>query len=165
MPSASSGRTVCFVTAHPGPAELRESIPHVYGAALAASRDHHTAVIVSEEVLAAAAAEWGSRPAARSELVERTIRLGVRMAPGPGFADMDSEDREVVALARLGGYSVSDIAARLGRPANEVKRRMLSGLQSAARTGPLSPGSGPQTPPPPPGFGSAASPVHGARGS
>ena len=117
MAAAPSGRTVCFVTAHPGPAELRESIPHVYGAALAASRDHHTAVIVSEEVLGAAAAEWARRPAARSQLTERAIRLGVRTAPGPGFAEMDSVDREVVALARLGGYSVSDIASRLGRPA------------------------------------------------
>jgi Sigma-70, region 4 len=165
MAGTAGGRTLVAVTAQAGPSELQESIPHVYGAALAASRDHHTAVMVAEEVLVAAANDLGGRPAARSELTERAIRLGVRTAPGPGFADMESDDREVVALARLGGYSVSDIAARLGRPADQVKAAMLRGLQSAAGTGPFSRGSGPQTPPPLPGCGSAASPAHGARGS
>jgi hypothetical protein len=165
MAGTAGRHTLAFVTPDPGPAELRESIPHVYGAALAASRDHHNAVIVAEEVLGGAAREWARRPAARSELTERAIRLGVRTAPGPGFADMDTEDREVVALARLGGYSVSDIAARLGTPADQVKAQMLRGLQRAVGTGSFSRGSGPQTPPPPPGCGSAASPAHGARGS
>ena len=165
MRKGAGVRTLASVTAQTGSAELRDSLPHVYGAALAASRDHHTAGIVTEEVLVAAAGEWERRPTGRSRLVERAIRLGVRTAPGPGFADMDSSDREVVALARLGGYSVSDIAARLGRPPQEVKRQMLRGLQSAARTGPFSRDSGPRTPPPRPDCGSAASPARGARGS
>ena len=164
MPAAAAGRTLADVTAH-GPAELRESLPHVYGAALAASRDHHTAGIVAEEVLVAAASDRAGPPASRSRLVERSIRLGVRTAPAPGFADMHSEDREVVALARLGGYSVSDIATRLGRSPEQVKAQMLRGLQSAARTGPFNRGSGPQTPRPRPDCGSVASPARGARGS
>jgi DNA-directed RNA polymerase specialized sigma24 family protein len=45
---------------------------------------------------------------------------------------MDERDREAIALARLGGYSVAEIARALALSPAEVKRRMSRGLRSVA---------------------------------
>ena len=49
---------------------------------------------------------------------------------------MDPQDREAVALARLAGYSATDVAATLGVEVDEVKRSMLRGLRKAVRVVP-----------------------------
>ena len=164
MTAAAALRIVVAMTADPGLAGLWNSAPHVYGAALAVSADEGAAAGVAGRVLRRAVGERDTA-ADRRLLVERAIRLGSRSAPGPGFAAMHVDDREAVALARLGGYSVAEIATRLGTSSVDVKARMLRGLQSAARSQGLIADSGRRTPPPPRDFESAASPARGARGS
>jgi hypothetical protein len=129
-------RTVAPMIAGAPTAELNNTLRHVYGAAVAASRDHTTAVEIAERVLLTAASEGvgGDRSLDRRQLVERAIRLGVRIAPAKGFAAMETDDREAIALARLTGYSVGEIAVTLDTSVDDVKARMRRGLRSAART-------------------------------
>jgi DNA-directed RNA polymerase specialized sigma24 family protein len=110
-------------------AELMGMAPHVYGAALAASRDERAAAGVTEQVLANAAAE---NVTGRDRLVERAILAAVRLAPAPGFEVMRQPDRDAVALARLAGYSTDQVAASLGLSVKEVKLSMLRALSAAA---------------------------------
>jgi DNA-directed RNA polymerase specialized sigma24 family protein len=98
----------------------------VYGAALAASAGPHAAGEVTRDVMVAAA---GERSDARS-LVARAIVRAVRTAPHAAFAPMPAGDREVVALARLAGYSVTEIAATLDIAPGEARARMTSGLRA-----------------------------------
>jgi DNA-directed RNA polymerase specialized sigma24 family protein len=110
-------------------AELMRMAPHVYGAALAASRDERAAAGVTERVLQKAAAE---DVIARDRLVERAILAAVRRAPAPCFEVMRQPDRDAVALARLAGYSAPQVAASLGLSVEEVKASMLRALRAAA---------------------------------
>jgi DNA-directed RNA polymerase specialized sigma24 family protein len=116
-------------------AQLRGSLRQVYSAAVAASRDHTAAVEIAERVfLTAPSKGFGRDPSLdRRQLVERAIRLGVRMAPAKGFAEMQADDREAIALARLAGYSVAEIAVSLDTTVDDVKARMLRGLRSSAQ--------------------------------
>jgi DNA-directed RNA polymerase specialized sigma24 family protein len=104
--------------------------PHVYGAALAAAADAGAAEDVAHEVLREAVA-GRARGDARS-LVERAVLQAVRTAPHPAFAPLRSGDREAVALARLAGYSVAEVADALAIPPTEARSRMTSGLRGLA---------------------------------
>ena len=114
-------------------AELMRHAPHVHSAAIAASSDPESAARVTERVLSEAARRHGpGQPIDRGRLVERAIRLGVRSCPAEAFAAIDEQDRETIALARLGGYSVAEISGALEIGPAEVKRRMSRGLRSVA---------------------------------
>ena len=114
-------------------AELMRLAPQVHGAAVAASRDPERAATVTERVLCSAARGHApGQPIERRRLVEHAIRLAVRSCPAEGFAAIDERDREAIALARLGGYSVAEIACALALSRAEVKRRMSRGLRSVA---------------------------------
>ena len=120
--------------------ELMRHAPQVHGAAVAASSDPESAARVTERVLCEAARRHGpGQPIDRRRLVERAIRLGVRSCPAEGFAAIDERDREAIALARLAGYSVAEIARALETSAQEVKRRMSRGLRSVAAGIPAAP--------------------------
>jgi DNA-directed RNA polymerase specialized sigma24 family protein len=106
------------------------SVAHVYGAALAASADRGTAEHVTHPVTVEAAA-GRARADARS-LVERAVLRSVRAAPHPAFEAMAAGEREVVALARLAGYSIPEIADALGLAPPEVRSRMTSGVRALA---------------------------------
>lgn len=106
--------------------------PRVYGAALAASRDEPAAADTTVRVLEAAAGEPGGVDA--DLLVQRAIRLSVRADPAEPFARIAPDDREAVALARLAGYTVGEVAAVLGKGADEIKTMMLRGLRSVQAT-------------------------------
>ena len=113
--------------------ELMSLAPRVHGAAVAASRDPSSAAQVTERVLCdAARGHSPGRPIDGRCLVERAIRLGVRSCPAEGYAGIDEGDREAIALARLGGYTVSEIAWALQTSPREVKRRMARGVRSVA---------------------------------
>ena len=121
-------------------AEVMRLAPQVHGAAVAASSDPESAAGVTERVLCEAAGGHGpGQPIDRRRLVERAIRLGVRSCPGQGFAVIDEPDREPIALARLGGYSVAEIARALEISPAEVKRRMSRGLSRVAEAMPPNP--------------------------
>jgi DNA-directed RNA polymerase specialized sigma24 family protein len=121
-------------------------LPLVYTAAFAASGDRAVAEQVAERVMMAA------RGGDETSLAERAVLLALRSSPHRAFAPMRSEDREVVALARLTGATTGRVATVLGISPEEVRSRMTSGLRAL-----LSAGGGPRTPPPRRGSGSAAS--------
>ncbi len=176
-------RTVAHMDADGRVAAVIRLAPHVYGAAVAASVDKASALAVTERVLIEAAREpaGAGRALDCQRLVENAIRLAVRSCPAEGFAAIEQGDREAIALARLGGYSVTEIAAVLETSAEDVKRRMSRGLRTVAqgmaataraeieRSSGIEPGvsrdSEPRTPPPRRGFEPAASRAHGAHGS
>ena len=106
-------------------AELMKLAPQVHGAAVAASSDPESAAGVTERVLREAARRHGpGQPIDRRLLVERAIRLGVTSCPAQGFAAIDGRDREAIALARLAGYSVAEIARALETSAYSSEPRM-----------------------------------------
>ena len=129
MAAKPARRTVAPMTPLARTAELMRMAPHVYGAAVAASRDERAAAGVTERVLEKAAAE---DVIARDRLVERAILAAVRRAPAPCFEVMRQPDRDAVALARLAGYSAEQVAASLGLAVEEVKASMLRALRAAA---------------------------------
>ena len=119
----------------------------VWRAALAASGDHAVAEQVTTAVLRAA-----PRDAARPELVRRAVLSAVRRAPAPAFAAIADAEREAVALARIAGCPVGDVAATL--IGDGTARRLLTAGLRAVRHRPA---SGQRTPRPALGCGSAAS--------
>jgi DNA-directed RNA polymerase specialized sigma24 family protein len=106
--------------------EHRAVLEVVYGAALAASTGPAVAGEVTREVMVGAV---GERQDTRS-LAARAIVRAVRTAPHAAFAPMPAPEREVVALARLAGYSVGEIAETLGIAPGEARSRMTSGLRA-----------------------------------
>ena len=104
-------------------------MPRVYGAALAASANAETAEGITRELMTDAAA--GRTRADARWLVERALLSAVRGEPHPALAPMRLEEREVVALARLGGYTVPEIAETLGIDPAEARARMTSALRAA----------------------------------
>jgi DNA-directed RNA polymerase specialized sigma24 family protein len=121
MPILGRRRTEAFVDV---------SLPHVYGAALAAAADEDAAAEVAYEVMTEAAG-GRARGDART-LVERAVLRALEIAPHPAFAAMTGEDREAVALARVAGYTVDEVAFALGIDPAEARTRMTNGIRSLA---------------------------------
>jgi DNA-directed RNA polymerase specialized sigma24 family protein len=132
---AAAGRvaSIASVVLRRSRALVDATVPHVYGAALAAAADPATAADVARDVMVEAAS--GRHRADARSLVERALLRSVREAPHRAFAPMRAEDREVVALARLGGYSVPEIADTLAICPAEVRARMTSGLRTLVSEG------------------------------
>jgi DNA-directed RNA polymerase specialized sigma24 family protein len=121
----------------------------VWRAALAASGDHRVAEAVATAVLRAA------RPdATQGELVRRAVLAAVRRAPAPAFAAMGRSEREAVALARIAGCPIGEVAAALGIADGAARGLLTAGLRSMA---PRRPASVPRRLPPVLGCGIAAS--------
>jgi hypothetical protein len=96
----------------------------VYGAAVAATAGPTAAEEVTQHVMVA-----GHGADTRS-LVARTVLRAMRTAPHAAFAPMPEPEREAIALARLAGYSVEEIAELLGIPPAEARARMTRGLRA-----------------------------------
>jgi hypothetical protein len=124
-----------------------DRLPLVYTAAYAASGDQAVAEQVAERVLLAAAGQDATT------LAERAVLLALRAAPHRAFAAMGTQEREVVALARLTGATTVRVATVLGISEQEARARMRDGLREL-----ISAGGVPRTPRPPHGCGSGASP-------
>jgi DNA-binding NarL/FixJ family response regulator len=101
---------------------------YVYGAATAACADSELAEAITERVLASAFGTAGGERLDRARLVEEAVLLAVRIDPSPPFAGLPVEEREVIALARLGGCSAKEIALALEISVESVKAAMRSGL-------------------------------------
>jgi DNA-directed RNA polymerase specialized sigma24 family protein len=149
--------SIATVLAQRSRALVDASAPHVYGAALAAAAGPAVAEEVTHDVMLAAV--LGRARADARSLIERAVVRAVRRAPHAAFARMAPGEREVVALARLAGYSVGEIAAALEIEPDEARSRMSSGLRAVSRD------AAPRMPPPRPGCGSGASPAGGERAS
>jgi DNA-directed RNA polymerase specialized sigma24 family protein len=121
----------------------------VWRAALAACGDEAVAQEVTADVLTRAA-----RDAPRGTLVRTAVLDAVRRAPAPAFAAMTPAEREAVALARVAGCRVDEVATALGIEDRAARGLLTEGLRSALRRRRA---SGPRTLPPALGCGSAAS--------
>jgi hypothetical protein len=126
-----------------------DHLDDVWRAALAASGDQAVAGDVTAAVLRGAPAD-----AVRGELVRGAVLAAVRRAPAPAFAAMPGEAREAVALARIAGCEVGEVAATLGVADATARTLLTEGLRCVLR---LRAATGPRTPPPALGCGSAAS--------
>jgi DNA-directed RNA polymerase specialized sigma24 family protein len=121
----------------------------VWRAALAASGDH----AVAEDVTAAVLTE-ADRDARSGRLVRGAVLAAVRRAPAPAFAAMAPTEREAVALARIAGCRVDEVAAELGIDDGAARRLLTEGLRSTLRRHQA---NAPRRLPPALGCGSAAS--------
>ena len=126
-----------------------EHLDAVWRAALAASADARVAEAVTTAVLHAAPPD-----AAAADLVRHAVLAALRQAPAPPFATMEDAQREAVALARIAGCPVGEVAATLGVGDGTARRLLTAGLRSMR---PRPPASGRRTPQPALGCGSAAS--------
>ena len=128
---------------------VQDHVDAVWRAALAASADHDVAEAVTTAVLRAA-----PRDARQDELVRRVVLAAVRRRPAPAFAGMGRAEREAVALARIAGCPVGEVAAALGIGDGAARRLLTAGLRSMR---PRRPASVPRTLPPVLGCGIAVS--------
>jgi hypothetical protein len=104
---------------------VHDHLDAIWRAALAASGDHGVAEQVTTAVLRAA-----PRDAAEGDLVRRAVLAAVRRAPAPAFAGMACAEREAVALARIAGCPVGEVAATLGIADGAARRLLTAGLRS-----------------------------------
>jgi hypothetical protein len=128
---------------------VHDHLDAVWRAALAASGDHGVAEQVTTAVLRAA-----PREAAEGDLVRRAVLAAVRRAPAPAFAAMACAEREAVALARIAGCPVGEVAATLDIADSAARRLLTAGLRSVL---PPRPGNALRMLPPVLGCGIAAS--------
>jgi DNA-directed RNA polymerase specialized sigma24 family protein len=128
---------------------VRDDLDAVWRAALAASGDRVVAEEVTTAVLRSA-----PRDAAQAELVRRAVLAAVRRSPAPAFASMRRAECEAVALARIAGCPVAEVAAALGIGDGAARRLLTAGLHSVRHRRPA---SAPRTLPPVLGCGIAAS--------
>jgi hypothetical protein len=142
-----------------------DDLPWIYGAACHASADEAAAGRLTERVVREA------RPGTpRRALVAEAVRLAVGgAAPAAPFDRLPPREREALALVRLAGLGIDEVAALTGEDAATVKRRLSAGLRTLAtpqRVAPAPPAaSGPRMPRPRPGCASAASRARGAHAS
>jgi DNA-directed RNA polymerase specialized sigma24 family protein len=118
-----------------------EELPWVYGAALAASATQDTAAKATASALAGGS---GTRTA----LVAHAIRTAVAANPAPPFDQLEPDAAEALALVRLAGMKVDEVAEVTGVDQAEVKLRLAAALRD------LRAGSAPRTPRPPLDFAS-----------
>jgi hypothetical protein len=100
----------------------------VWRAALAASADEAVAEGVTTEVLRRAAHD-----ATAHELIRDAVLAAVRTEPAPPFAAMGGAQREAVALARIAGCRVDEVAATLGVGDGAARGLLTEGLRSTLR--------------------------------
>jgi DNA-directed RNA polymerase specialized sigma24 family protein len=142
-----------------------DDLPWIYGAACHAAADEAAARHVTERVVRDA------RPgASRHGLVAEAVRLAVGSAtPAAPFDRLPPREREALALVRLAGMGVEEVAALTGEAPATVKRRLTAGLQALATPRGVAPtppaASVPRMPRPQLGCASAASRARGAHAS
>jgi DNA-directed RNA polymerase specialized sigma24 family protein len=112
---------------------VHDHLDAVWRAALAASADREVAEAVTNAVLRAAPGD-----AAQAELVRGAVLAAVRRAPAPAFASMGRAEREAVALARIAGCRVGEVAAALGIGDGAARRLLTAGLRSTLHRRPAS---------------------------
>src|SRR3954447_21841743 len=114
-------------------------LDEVWRAALAASGDRHVAEAVTTAVLHAA-----SPDATAAYLVRQAVLAAVRQAPAAPFAAMAAAQREAVALARIAGSPVGEVAAALGVGDGTARRLLTAGPRSLLRPPPATRGRPPR---------------------
>ena len=144
---------------------VMDDLPWIYGAACHAVADEAAARQVTERVVRDA--RLGTP---RRALVADAVRLGVgSVTPAAPFDRLPPRERHTLALVRLAGMGIEEVAALTGEDLTAVKRRLTAGLQMLATPRPVAAtppeASVPRRPRPRSGCGSAASQARGAHGS
>jgi DNA-directed RNA polymerase specialized sigma24 family protein len=111
-----------------GSVPVVEHLPWIYGAALAASASDAAADHVTEQVVRSAPG-----CATRGSLVIEAVRQAVLRDPASPFDLLGTGDREALALVRLAGLDVGEVAELLGEDAATVKRRLNKALQTLSK--------------------------------
>jgi DNA-directed RNA polymerase specialized sigma24 family protein len=109
---------------------VAEVTPRVDGAALAVAEDGDAAADVTQHVMARSMAARIRDSGVPPE--DRAIALVVRSSPSPAFRPLDPDDRAPVALARVQGRSVAQIATALDLDERAVRASLTRGLRAAA---------------------------------
>jgi DNA-directed RNA polymerase specialized sigma24 family protein len=104
-----------------------DDLPWVYGAALAAARSSSAAERITEHVVLSCSAD-----ASRARRIGEAVRLAVGTAPAPPYDRLAPGAREALALVRLAGLRVDEVAALLGEDERTVKRRLAEALRTLA---------------------------------
>jgi DNA-binding NarL/FixJ family response regulator len=113
--------STCTVLEHAG---------SVYAATVAACRHEQIAEAITERVVTSALRSNGwDASLDRSRLIEQAVVLAVRVDPCPALARLPVEEREAIALARLAGCSVQEIALALETGVDHVKAAMSRTLR------------------------------------
>jgi DNA-directed RNA polymerase specialized sigma24 family protein len=99
----------------------------VYGAAVQAAASPESA-----ERAAAHAIGEAAESAGRTELMARAVRRALAETPCASLAILPPPQREAIALARIVGMGVEEIARVVGCDAHDVKSRLTSGLRALA---------------------------------
>jgi DNA-directed RNA polymerase specialized sigma24 family protein len=144
---------------------VMDDLPWIYGAARGAAADEAVARRVTERVVRDA------RPGStRRTLVAEAVRLAVGgEQPAAPFDCLAPRDGEALALVRLAGMGIEEVAAMTGEDVATIRRRLTDALQTLAMPRPVAQmppaASVPRTPRPRSGCGFAASRARGARAS
>lgn len=102
----------------------------VWSAVRAATAD----LAVAEEVTVAVMRLRRRDPSAgRRTLVGEAVRRAVAAAPCVPFAALAADEREPLALARVAGLDVEEIAGIVGTDAATVRRHLTAALRTLAR--------------------------------
>jgi DNA-directed RNA polymerase specialized sigma24 family protein len=101
----------------------------VWSAARAASADLAAAEDVTVAVMSRRPRD---PPANRRTLVVEAVRRAVAIAPCAPLASLAADERESLALARLAGLDVDEIADIVGSDAAIIRRRLTNGLRALA---------------------------------
>ena len=108
--------------------EVVDDLPWVYGAALAAASTEAGARDATERAFR------GARPGdARLALVAEAVRVAIRTDPAEPFEALDPDDAEALALVRLAGLRIDDVAALTGEDRATVSGRLSVALGSLSR--------------------------------
>lgn len=142
-----------------------DDLPWIYGAACHATADEATARQLTERVVRDA---HPGTP--RRALVIEAVRLGVgSVTPAAPFDRLAAPERQALALVRLAGMRVDEVAALTGEDAATVKRRLTAGMRTLATPHPVAAtppaASVPRMPRPRPGCAFAASRARAAHAS
>ena len=108
--------------------EVVDDLPWVYGAALAAARTEAAAREVTERAFRVARSG-----ATRRMLVAEAVRLAIATDPAEPFNALDTGDAEALALVRLAGLRLDEVAALTGSDPATVKRRLSVALRGLSR--------------------------------
>lgn len=142
-----------------------DDLPWIYGAACHAAADEAAARHLTECVVRDA------RPGTpRRALIAEVVRLAVGSAtPAAPFDRLPPRERQALALVRLAGMGIEEVAALTGEDPATVKRSLTAGLRALATPRPVAAtapaASVPRMPRPRSGCGSAASRARGAHAS
>ena len=105
--------------------ETREAdLAWIYGAALRASADETVAAVAVKAALGSPDSVAGRRM-----LMARAVSSALEAAPAQPLDALPPQEREAVALARIVGMNVDEIAVYTDCEPGDVKARIMSGLR------------------------------------